>query len=80
MKTFIQNTFDNIGVTITNCGEGIDLNLIDKSRKKTYRKTLGGDGDIERNLNDDMIGNSIYVFSQIRYTKTKIYRRYIYIY
>lgn len=34
----------------------------------------------EGNIDNDMIGKSIYIFSYIRYIKTKTYRRYNYIY
>lgn len=39
----VKDRFDNIGVAITNNGEGIDLNLIDESKKKTYKEIIGGD-------------------------------------
>lgn len=79
MKTLVKNKFDNIEAAITNSGEDIDMDLIDKSRKKIYRKTLRKDNDLKRDLNNDIIGKSIYIFSQIRYTKIKTYNRYIYI-
>lgn len=50
-----------------------------KVKKKIYKKTLGGDDDAKEDLNNDVISKSIYIFSQIRYTKTKTYKRYIYI-
>ena len=71
--------FDNIEATITNSGEGIDLDLMGESRKKTYKETLRGDDEVDSDLDNDVIGKLIYIFSQIRYTKTKTYRRYIYI-
>lgn len=79
MKALVENRFNDIGTAITNSGENIDLDLIDESRKKIYRETVGGDDNVEGDLDDDVMGKSIYVFSQIRYTKTKTYRRYIYI-
>lgn len=79
MKALVEDRFDDIGAAITNSGEGIDLDLMGESRKRTYRETLGGDDDAEGDLDDDVMGKSICVFSQIRYTKTKTYRRYIYI-
>ena len=79
MKALVEDRFDNIGAAITNSKEGIDLDLMDESRKKTYRETVGGDDDAEEDLDDDVIGKSIYIFSQIRYTKIKTYKRYIYI-
>lgn len=75
----MEDRFDNIGAVIINSGEDIDLDLIRKSRKMIYREMLRGDDDVERDLDDDVIGKSIYIFSRIRYTKTKTYRRYIYI-
>lgn len=79
MKALVEDRFDDIGAAITNSGEGIDLDLMGESKKRTYRETLGGDDDAEGDLDDDVMGKSIYVFFQIRYTKTKTYRRYIYI-
>ena len=79
MKALVEDRFDDIGAAIINSREGIDLDLMGESRKKTYRETLGGDDDAEGDLDDDVMGKSICVFSQIRYTKTKTYRRYIYI-
>ena len=79
MKALVENRLDNIGAAITNNRKGIDLDLIDKSRKKMYRETLRGDDNIKEDLDNDMIGKLIYIFSQIRYTKIKTYRRYIYI-
>lgn len=79
MKALVKDRFDSIRAGITNGGEAINLDLMEKSRNKTYTETLGGDKDTEENLDDDVMGKSIYVFSQIRYTKTKPDRRYIYI-
>lgn len=79
MKALVEDRFDNIRPAITNSGEGINLDLMDESRKRTYRETIRGDDDVEGDLDDDVMGKLIYVFSQIRYTKTKTYRRYIYI-
>lgn len=79
MKALVKNKFDNIGAAITNNREGIDLDLMDESRKKTYRETVGRNDDVKGDLADDVMSKSIYIFSQIRYTKTKTYRRYIYI-
>lgn len=79
MKVLVKDRFDNIGAAITNNGEGIDLDLMDKSRKRIYKEMLGGDDDAKRDLDDDVMGKSIYIFSHIRYTKIKTYRRYIYI-
>lgn len=39
MKALVEDRFDNIGAAITNSGEGIDLDLMDESRKRTYRET-----------------------------------------
>ena len=75
----MENRFDNIGAAITNSGESINLDLMDESRKRIYRETLERDDDAKRDLDDNMMGKSIYVFFQIRYTKIKTYRRYIYI-
>lgn len=75
----MENRFNNIRATITNSKEDINLNLIGKSRKKMYKETLMRDNDIKRDLNDNVIDKSSYVFSQIRYTKLKTYKRYIYI-
>ena len=33
----MENRFGDIGAAITNSGEGIDLDLMDESRKRTYR-------------------------------------------
>ena len=79
MKALVKDRFNDIGAAITNSGEGIDLDLMDESRKRTYRETVGGENDAEEDLDDDVMDKSIYIFSQIRYTKTKTYRRYIYI-
>lgn len=79
MKALVEDRFDDIRAIITNSGEGIDLDLMDENRKKTYRETVGRDDDAEGDLNDDVIDKSIYIFSQIKYTKTKTYRKYIYI-
>lgn len=51
----MENWFDDIGAAIINSGEGVDLDQMDESRKRTYRETLGGD--------DDVMDKSIYVFS-----------------
>lgn len=75
----MEDKFDNIKAAITNSREDIDLDLIGESKKRTYRKALGRDNNIKRDLDNDMIGKSIYIFSQIRYIKTKTYKRYIYI-
>lgn len=75
----MENRFDNIRATITNNEEDINLDLIYKSRKKTCKKILGRDDNTEGDLDNDMTGKSIYVFSQMRYTKIKTYKRYIYI-
>lgn len=74
-----EDRFNNIGIAITNNEKDIDLNLIDESRKKMYKETLGGDDNVKEDLNVDIMDKSIYVFSQIKYIKTKTYRRYIYI-
>lgn len=71
--------FNNIRTVIINNKGSINLNLIGKSRKITYKKTLRKDDNIKGNLNNNMIRKSIYIFSQIIYIKTKIYKRYIYI-
>lgn len=44
-----------------------------------YKETLVGDNDTKRDLDNDVIDKSSYVFSQIRYIKLKTYKRYIYI-
>lgn len=79
IKALVENRFDNIGVAITISREDIDLHLIDKSRKKTYKEVLGEDNNVKGDLDNNVIGKSIYIFSRIRYTKTKTYKRYIYI-
>lgn len=38
MKTLTKKRFDNIKVTIINNSKSIDLDLINKNRKKIYRK------------------------------------------
>lgn len=38
---------------------------------------LGAYDNAKGDLDDDVMSKSIYVFSQIKYTKTKTYRRYI---
>lgn len=63
MKALVEDRFDNIRAAIINSRESIDLDLIGESRKKTYKKTLGGDDNAERDLDDDVIGKSIYIFS-----------------
>lgn len=72
MKTLVEDRFDNIGAAITNSEEGIDQDLIDESKKRTYREIVRGDNNVEGDLDDDVIGKSIYVFSQIRYIKIKL--------
>ena len=80
IKTLVEDRFHNNGAVITNNQEGIDLDLIGKIRKTVCRKTLKEDDNIKKDLDDNVISKSIYVFFQIRYTKTKTYKRYIYIY
>lgn len=80
MKELVEDKFKNIRAAITNNGKNIDLDLKGKTRKKTYKEILKKDDNIEGNLEDDMIDKSIYIFFQIKYAKTKIYRRYIYVY
>lgn len=75
----MEDRFNNIKAIITNRKENTDLNLINKNRKKMYRETLKKDDDVERDLDNNVIGKSIYIFSQIKYTKIKTYKRYIYV-
>lgn len=79
MKVLVEYKFDNIRAAIINNREGINLDLIEKSRKRTYGETLERNDDVKGDLDDDVMDKLIYVFSQIRYTKAKTYRRYIYI-
>lgn len=58
----IEDRFDNIGAAITNSGEDINLDLIGENRKRMYREILRGDDDVERDLDNDVIDKSIYVF------------------
>lgn len=44
----VKDRFDNIQATITNIGEGINLDLMDESRKKTYKEILGRDDDAKK--------------------------------
>ena len=69
----MEDKLDNIGAAIINNGEDIDLDLMDESRKKTYKETLRRDDDAEGDLDNDIIDKLIYVFFQIRYIKTKTY-------
>lgn len=80
MKTLVDNIFNNIRAVITNNGMNTNLDLINKKEKMIYRETLRRDDNWKENLDDDMMSKSIYIFFQIWYTKTKTYRRYIYIY
>lgn len=41
----MEDRFDNIGAAITSNGQDIDLNLIDESRKRIYKKMLAEDDD-----------------------------------
>lgn len=79
MKMLVEDRYDNIGAVIINSRKSIDLDLIDKSRKRIYKEMLKGNDDAKGDLDDNVIDMSIYVFSQIRYTKTKTCKRYIYI-
>ena len=79
MKVLVKNKFNNIGAAIINSRKDIDLDLIDKSRKKIYRETLKEDDDSKWDLDNDVMDKLIYIFSQIKYTKIKTYKRYIYI-
>lgn len=45
-----------------------------------YQKTLRENDNVKRDLNNNIMNKSIYTFFQIRYIKTKIYKRYIYIF
>lgn len=79
MKTLLEDRFNNIKAAIINSGKGIDLNLMDESRKRTYKEIIGRDNNVKIDLDNNVIGKSIYIFSLIRYTKIKTYKRYIYI-
>lgn len=61
MKVLVEDRFDDIGAAITNSGEKIDLDLMEEGRKRTYKEALGGDDNAEGDLNDDMMGKSIYL-------------------
>ena len=60
MKVLVEDRFDDIGAAITNSGKKIDLDLME-GRKRTYKEALGGDDNAEEDLNDDMMGKSIYL-------------------
>lgn len=38
------------------------MDLIDKSRKKLYKETLGKDNDVKKDLTDNIINKSIYIY------------------
>lgn len=50
MKTLIENRFDNVKATIINNIKKIYLDLIDKNRKKIYKKILGSKNHAKRDL------------------------------
>lgn len=52
----MKDKFDNIRAAITNNEKNINLDLINESRKKTYREMLGRDNNAEVDLDDDMMG------------------------
>lgn len=62
MKTLVKNRFDNIVAAISNNRKNIDLNLMDKSRKTIYKEILGKNDDRKRDLDNNIIDKSIYVF------------------
>ncbi len=39
----------------------MNLNLIEEGRKKMYKKVLGREKDVKRDLNNDIISKSIYL-------------------
>lgn len=45
IQALVEDRFDNIRAAITNNGKDIDLDLIDESRKRIYKKMLGEDDD-----------------------------------
>lgn len=75
----VEDKFNNNGAIIRNSRESFNLDLMSENRKNMYRETLGGDNNAKGDLDDNMMGKSIYIFFQIKYTKTKTYKRYIYI-
>lgn len=79
MEALVEDRYDNIRAAITNNKQVIGLDQMDENRKRAYKGTLGRDNDTERDLDNDMIDKPIYVLFLIRYTKIKIYSRYIYI-
>lgn len=54
--------FDGIGAAIINNKKSFNLDLIDKSLKKTYKKILEEDNNIKKDLNNNIISKSIYIF------------------
>lgn len=65
---------DDIEAAIINNRENIDWDLIDKSSKKIYRQILRKDNNVNEDLHNNVMGKSIYIFSQINYIKTKTYK------
>lgn len=65
---------DDIEAAIINNKENIDWDLIDKSSKKIYRQILRKDDNVNEDLHNNVMGKSIYIFSQIKYIKTKTYK------
>ena len=46
-----KNRFTNIGAIIINSKEELDLDLIEKNRKRMYKKILKGEKDTKKDLN-----------------------------
>lgn len=61
IKTLVKDKFDNIRAVIINIREGIDINLIDESKKKIYKKILEKNNNAKRNLDNNIIDKSIYI-------------------
>lgn len=56
IKILAKNKFNNI---ITNNGKSINLNLINKRKKKTYKKTLKRNNNIKKDLDNNIISKEI---------------------
>lgn len=56
MKVLVEDRFEDIGAVITNSREDIDLDLMNESRKKTYKEMLKRNDDAEENLDNDVMG------------------------
>lgn len=62
IKTLVEDKFDNIIAAIINSRKNIDIDLIDKSKKKIYKEILEKNNNAKRNLDNNIIDKLIYIF------------------